>query len=74
MKIVILSKENWSHIDNFLQAQIFFNGGDVDENRHFIERKLGARGQFLVGTFFERKRGGDVDEMIDFERVKCFEL
>ena len=24
----------------------FFNGGDVDENRHFIEGKLVAHGQF----------------------------
>ena len=28
----------------------FFNGGDVDENRHFIEGKLVAHRQFLVGT------------------------
>ena len=38
MKIVILSKENWSHMDNFIYTKIFM--------------------------------GGDVDEMIDFERVK----
>ena len=28
------------------RKKIFFNGGDVDENRHFIEGKLVAHGQF----------------------------
>ena len=32
------------------RKKIFFNGGDVDENRHFIEGKLVAHGQFLVGN------------------------
>ena len=37
----------------FSGALILYNGGDVDENRHFIEGKLVAHGQF---------EGGDVDE------------
>ena len=44
MKIVILLKENWSYIT---KSWIFLNGGDVDENRHFIEGKLVAHYQIL---------------------------
>ena len=44
MKIVILLKENWSYIT---KSWIFLNGGDVDENRHFIEWKLVAHYQIL---------------------------
>ena len=50
MKIVILLKENWSHITKFW---IFLNGGDVDENRHIMK--------FWI--FFNR---GDVVENRDF--------
>ena len=35
MKIVILSKENWSHMDNFMK----FHGGDATENHDFQRRK-----------------------------------
>ena len=45
MKIVILLKENWSHITKLYW--ICFNGGDVDKNHHFIEGKLVAHYQIL---------------------------
>ena len=62
MKIVILLKENWSHIAKiwiFLNGGdvdenrhitkfwIFFNRGDVVENRHFIDGKVVAHGQIF---------------------------
>ena len=50
MKIVILLRENWSHITKF---QLLFNGGDVDENRHFIQGKLVAHGQILNEDKFQ---------------------
>ena len=45
----------WSQLgvarsDFIYTKKIFFNGGDVHENRHFIEGKLVAHRQFLVGT------------------------
>ncbi len=49
-----------------LRAPIFFNGGDVHENRHFIEGKLVAHGQFLVGSLV----GGDIFEFhSDFKMI-----
>ena len=50
MKFVILLRENESHItknfkncekniNNFENFHEFFNGGDVNKNRHFIEGK-----------------------------------
>ena len=43
-------------VQNFLN-DIFFNGGDVDENRHFIEGKVVAHYQKL-----NILNGGDVHE------------
>ena len=64
-KIVILLKENWSHMDNFK--------GDVDENRHFNEGKLVAHGQiFNIFQNFPRceQLGGDASGNGDFQRRK----
>ena len=35
------------HVLNMLTFNTWFNGSDVDENRHFIERKVLAHGQIL---------------------------
>ena len=64
-KIVILLKENWSHMDNFK--------GDVDENRHFNEGKLVAHGQiFNIFQNFPRceQLGGDASGNCDFQSRK----
>ena len=48
VKIVILLWQNWSHITKFRISQMG-NGGDVDENCHFIKRKWVAHYQKLRG-------------------------
>ena len=45
MKIVILLKENWSHIT---KIWIFLNGGDVDENRHIMKFWIFSIGAMLL--------------------------
>ena len=50
-----------------------FDGGDVDENRHFIEGKLVAHGQiFNIFQNFPRceQLGGDASGNGDFQRRK----
>ena len=49
VKIVILLWQILSHITKFLISQMG-NGGDVDENRHFIEGKWVAHYQKLRGA------------------------
>ena len=47
-----------------------FLGGDPTKNCNFQRRKVGL----LWSKNFQDFHGGDVDEMIDFERVKSPDL
>ena len=47
-----------------------FLGGDPTKNCNFQRRKVGL----LWNKNFQDFHGGDVDEMIDFERVKSLDL
>ena len=67
------------YTENFGAAEIAFylhrefDRGDVDENRHFIERKLVAHGQiFNIFQNFPRceQLGGDASGNGDFQRRK----
>ena len=42
MKIVILLKENWSHLDNFQKLKIW--GGDATKNDNFQRGKVRVQG------------------------------
>ena len=64
----------WGRCDTVkFSILVFLNGGDVDENRHFIERKLVAHGQiFNIFQNFPRceQLGGDASGNGDFQMRK----